>query len=252
MMVLRARNLSKQGFSHGFSTRLDGVSAGPFASLNLGNAGLDAAENIAENQRRFAREVGYAPESLFTSSQVHGRTVRRVRANEAPESLRREEADALLAERAASVGVRTADCVPLLLADPSSRAVVAVHAGWRGAAAGIACAAVETLAQSGVDPSQLMAAVFPHIRACCFEVGAEVVDALAAAAPAVEVAQQRPGSKPHAILIAVIRSQLMAAGMRAEAIEDVPGCTCCEPERFFSFRRDGAASGRHLAAIVAG
>ena len=64
--------------------------------------------------------------------------------------------------------------------------------------------------------------------------------------------KRRPGSKPHASLIAVIRSQLMAAGMSADAIEDVPGCTCCAPERFFSFRRDGAASGRHLAAIVAG
>jgi polyphenol oxidase len=250
--VLRAPSLTEHGFSHGFSTRQAGVSAPPFATLNLGAAVGDDPASVSENRRRFARAVGYLPERLFELEQVHGRAVRSVRAGDVPASVRPEHGDGLVASAGACVGIRTADCVPILLADPLTRTVAALHAGWKGTVAGVVAAGVQALCEaSGAEASRLLAAVFPHIRVCCFEVGEEVAGALTAAARGSEVLQ-RGGAKPHAALALVVRAQLLAAGLVSERIDDVPGCTCCEPERFFSFRRDGAASGRHLAAIVSG
>jgi YfiH family protein len=281
--VLRARRLTEQGFLHGFSTRAGGVSLPPYATLNLAASAGDDPDSVAENQRRFAGEVGYAPERLFVVSQVHGAAVRVVGPHDVPERVRAEAADGLVAGTGNCVGVRTADCVPILLADPETRAVAALHAGWKGCVAGVVGVGVQALAlRSAAPPARLTAAIFPHIRLCCFEVGADVAEALARAAPGGEVVRRgaalrkhaaagelpaggaaRPGGlgpgqpppdgdKPHAALIEIVRAQLLAAGVLATAIDDVPGCTCCEPERFFSYRRDGSVSGRHLAAIVAG
>jgi YfiH family protein len=249
--VLRASRLTEQGFLHGFSTRMGGVSAPPYATLNLASALGDEPGSVVENRRRFAREVGYAPERLFEVDQVHGRAVRVLGPDDRPELVRGEQADGLVAAAGAQVAVRTADCVPVLLADPASRAVAALHAGWKGCVAGVLAAGVEALAQRANAPRErLLAAVFPHIRVCCFEVGADVAEALAAAAPSCEVV--RAGARPRVALVELVRAQLTAAGLLAAQIEDVAGCTCCEPERFYSFRRDGQASGRHLAAIVSG
>ena len=249
--VLRAQQLSRQGFAHGFSTRQGGVSAAPYASLNLGGSVGDDAAKVAENLRRFAGWVGYEPSRLFTLSQVHGARVRTLSAGDEPEAVRGEQADALVARERAPIAIRTADCVPLLLADPVTRCVAAVHAGWRGTVAGVVPAGVAALlAACHAPPERLLAAVFPHIRACCFEVGADVAAQLNAVAHGADAI--RPGPKPHVDLAAIVRAQLMAAGLVAQNVEDVPGCTVCDPERFYSFRRDAAASGRHLAAIVAG
>jgi YfiH family protein len=261
--VLRAQQLSAHGFAHGFATRLGGVSAAPYASLNLGDGIGDAPDAVAENQRRFAGWVGYAPFELFTVSQVHGANVRTLQPGDAPERVRSEQADGLVARAGRAVAVRTADCVPLLLADPATRTAAAIHAGWRGSVAGVVRASVVALLEASASspnapnasPARLLAAIFPHIRTCCFEVGAEVAQALAHVAPGAQVAHVthvlRGATKPHVELAAVVRAQLLAAGLVAAHIEDVPGCTRCDAERFYSFRRDGSASGRHLAAIVA-
>jgi YfiH family protein len=251
--VLRSDLLSGAGFAHGFSLRGGGVSRPPFDSLNLGRSVGDDAASVAENHLRLARQVGYAPERLFELSQVHGRQVRRVGVHELPEQVRREEGDALCTrERGLAVGVRAADCLPLLLADPETRAVAAVHAGWRGTVANVVPAAVQALIELTSAPAhRLLAAVFPHIRACCFEVGDEVALQLTASSDAAQVVR-RDQLRPHVDLAAVVRAQLLALGISATCIDDVAGCTRCEPERFFSFRRDGQASGRHLGVIVAG
>jgi YfiH family protein len=250
--VLRSQLLTAQGFLHGFSTRQGGVSVGPFATLNLARSVGDDAEHVAENLRRFAGAVGYAPEPLFELSQVHGRLVHVLSAHDRADVLRRNEGDALVARAGAAVGVRTADCLAVLLADPQSRRVAALHAGWRGLVAGVVQASVSALCEVANAPrAQLLAAVFPHIRVCCFEVGAEVADALASAALSADVVE-RSHEKPHVRLAGVLRAQLLAAGIAAQNIDELDGCTRCDSARFFSFRRDGAASGRHLAAIVAG
>lgn len=251
--VLRSELLRRHGFLHGFSLRTGGVSVAPYASLNLGRAVGDDPASVAENHKRMAEAVGYAPERLFEVSQVHGRHVRRVRGVETPALVRAEEGDALAAtEHGVTVGVRAADCLPLLVVDPESRAVAAVHAGWRGVTLGVAGAAVQALCELGAaSVSRLHAAVFPHIRSCCFEVGADVAEQIAQASPdksVVDASRERP----HVALDAVIRAQLVALGVPAAQIDDVPGCTRCDAERFFSYRRDGNRSGRHLLAVVAG
>jgi YfiH family protein len=254
--VLRAPALTAQGFSHGFSLRQGGVSEPPFDSLNLATQVGDDPAHVAENQRRFAAWVGYDAAQLYTVSQVHGRQVERVTGAQPPDVVRSWQADALVAGAGAAVGVRTADCVPLLLGDPITRRVAAVHAGWRGVVAGVVPAAVAALCElsgSPVPPSRLSAALFPHIRRCCFEVGEDVAQALSALqldAGQTVFASKTTKQKPRVALDSLVRAQLMAAGLPPEHIEDVPGCTCCEPARFFSFRRDGAASGRHLSVIV--
>ena len=255
--VLRAPQLSRHGFAHGFSTRQGGVSSArgvssaPYASLDLAGSVGDQAVRVAENRRRFAEQVGYAPEQLFELNQVHGNQVRVVRTSDAPEVLRQQDGDGLVADAGLAIGVRTADCLPLLLADPVTRAVAALHVGWRGAAAGVVPAGLEALrAVCQAPPERLLAAIFPHIRACCFEVGPDVAQILTQAAHGAVVVESRP--EAHVELARLVRAQLMAAGVLELHIDDVAGCTRCDAERFFSFRRDGQASGRHLAVIVAG
>jgi YfiH family protein len=160
------------------------------------------------------------------------------------------EADAALATRpGVSVGVVTADCVPVLVA--AGGAVAAVHAGWRGLAAGVIPRALEAI--SAVAPGAApVAAVGPCIRGCCYEVDGPVLDALrkrfgdaldAALAPA------RPGHA-FADLAALARAALLAAGLPEEGVGVLPGaCTRCDAARFHSFRRDGAAAGRLLSWI---
>jgi polyphenol oxidase len=138
--------------------------------------------------------------------------------------------------------IRTADCVPLLLADPVRRIVAAVHAGWRGTAAAISRTTVETLQYEwGSNPIDIHVAIGPCIAACCFEVGEDV-------------AAHFPGhvdkstTRPHVDLVSANRQQLVAAGIPAANIEDLNLCTVCDPARFHSFRRD-RGTGRMIAAI---
>jgi YfiH family protein len=243
--------LQGEGVRHGFNLRTGGVSEGAYASFNLGRAVGDEAARVDENHRRFSSAVGYGGGALYEVSQVHAAGVRQVSPVEDAVLVRRYEADALVAPRGAiAIGVRVADCVPLLIADVAGGAVAAIHAGWRGTVAGVVEAGVHALLAIGDgDPRALRVAMFPHIRRCCFEVGDDVAFALQAASPDPS-AIDRSRKKPHVDLAAILRAKLGELGVGAAAIDDVPGCTRCEPERFFSFRRDGQRSGRHLAAIV--
>ncbi len=251
-LALRSPMLENAGFTHGFSLRTGGASAGGFASLNLGRGLGDDSVNVEENHRRFAASVGYPAGRLFEVTQVHGVAVRVVRSGDAPDAVRAEPADALVsAVSGAVVGVRVADCLPLLLADVRTGAVAAVHGGWRGVAASIVARAVEALVAGGSHPDDLRAAIGPHIRPCCFEVGEEVVAALERVAEGASfVAAGGARGTPHVDLAAVVAAQLHALGVEAAHRDDTGGCTRCEAARFYSFRRDGAASGRHLAAIA--
>ncbi|MDH5676772.1 MAG: peptidoglycan editing factor PgeF [Myxococcales bacterium] len=251
--LLRSVLLSDLGFHHGFNLRQGGVSQGPFASFNLGRSVGDGPAAVEENHRRFAAAVGYPERALFETSQVHGGAVHRVAGEQVVSEVRLHEADALVTAAAgAAIGVRVADCVAVLLADPDSGAVAAAHAGWRGTVRGVLEAAVAELAAvGGGRPAVFAAAIFPHIRSCCFEVGQDVADTLRAAS-AVDPVRIVPGQlRPRVDLSAIVGAKLRALGLSEERIDDVPGCTRCEPERFFSYRGLGPQSGRHVAAIVA-
>jgi polyphenol oxidase len=249
--VLRSDLLRREGFAHGFSLRTGGVSRAPFDTLNLARSVGDAPADVAENHRRFAAAVGFDPDRLMEVSQVHGAGVWVVEPGVSPAQTRREEADALVAlGEGVAVAVRVADCVPVLMADRRSGAVAAVHAGWRGCVAGVVVEALRELEEeAGTAASDLVVAIGPHIRVGAFEVGDEVAAHLDAAAPRAEVVVRGKG-KPRVDLAGVVRAQLIMLGVPGEQVEDVGGCTHDEPERFFSYRRDGRSSGRHLGVIV--
>ncbi|MCK6534633.1 MAG: peptidoglycan editing factor PgeF [Polyangiaceae bacterium] len=240
--------LSRAGFRHAFFTRNGGASVGPYASLSFSIAVGDHPDNVRENLVRAARALDVAPDKLFFLSQVHGRDVHRVDAESSRETVLVTEGDALVSsDPSVGVGVRSADCVPVLIADQKTGSVAAVHAGWRGVELGAVAAAVRHLA---AEPRDLVAAIGPHISLEAFEVSDEVAARLRACSPDPNVVSLRPGARPHVDLRRLVRAQLVSLGLAPSAVDDVPGCTMLEPGRFFSFRRDGAKSGRHLSAIV--
>lgn len=246
-VALRSRLLDREGFSHAFFTRQGGASTGPYRSLSFSLAAGDAPDAVAENVARAGRSLGVDPRHLYWASQVHGATVREVCGDVSRQDVLAWEADALWsALPGVACGVRHADCVPVLLADRRTGRVAAVHAGWRGVVAGVVPGSVRSLTPS---PEGIVAAVGPHISAEAFEVSDDVAALLAAASDARAVVRRGPG-KPHVDLFRIVEAQLVASGVTADRIERVGGCTVREPEHYFSFRRDGARSGRHLSAIV--
>lgn len=247
-MLLCSSLLAGNGFVHGFATRNGGVSKPPFATLNLGLELGDDESAVRENRRRFSSELGLAGDTLFEQRQVHGKLVREVTAHDRPGDIANCEGDGLISRAPGlAVAARTADCVPVLIAHPGSGAVAAVHAGWRGAVAGVVPEAIERL---GLRPAELLVAIGPHIRAAAFEIGDEVAVQMRAAARGPSVVDDS-SEKPHGRLAALVESQLLACGVPSPAIDDVGGCTHDEPEQFFSHRRDRGKTGRHLSAIVA-
>ena len=227
---------------HGFTDRLGGVSTGKHESLNLGVRWGDEPAAVAENLRRVAAAAGFEPGELRTIRQVHGKAVWRAATMPAG-----AEGDALWARAGDGplvVGVLTADCVPVLLADRSGTAVAAIHSGWRGTVQDIVGATVAALAADGVDPADLVAAIGPCIEAAGFEVGEEVAREFAPA-----FVRRDLGARPHVDLVAAVRAQLVAAGVPEKAIDRVGGCTWADPGKYFSYRRDGAGIGQMLAFV---
>lgn len=234
------------GVAHAFSTRI----AGGGNDFDLGGAERDDPE-WTDRRLRFRDAAGLAgPPAIL--QQVHGTRI--VRAGELPgtEPVRADGVLALAGDpRGVAPAVRVADCVPLLLADRQGRAVAAVHAGWRGTAQGIARAAVERLAALGLPAGGLLAALGPAIGRCCYEVSDEVADEVAAGSgcPPGALARRGPGGRPLLDLREANRLQLLGAGLPAAAIDSAPWCTACTPEWFFSYRREGAETGRLIACV---
>jgi YfiH family protein len=248
---LQSRLLRDAGFEHAFFTRRGGVSQGPFASLNFSVGVGDEAALVAENFERAARTLGVSTAEMYFLSQVHGREARLADGSESARSFLETEGDIVLsATKGIACAVRTADCVPILLACRQSGAVAAVHAGWRGVVAGAVAAGVQALERLIGPRLDLIAAVGPHISAAAFEVSEEVAATLLKSSSAGDtVDRSRP--KPHVDLRRIVGAQLLALGLAEAAVDHVEGCTFCDAERFFSFRRDGKRSGRHLSVIVA-
>jgi len=253
--LLRSSQLG--AFLHGFTTRAGGVSVPPYDALNLGGKWGDDAGHVAENRRRLALAAGGVP---VVARQVHGTIVRRVRADDDPAEVARQEADGLCTDVPGLVlGVFVADCVPALIGDPRTGACEAVHAGWRGTVAGILPVAVRTLAEEfGARPADLRVALGPAIGPCCFEVGLEVAQAVTARIPdagARGILRPSPrgrADRAHVDLHAENRWLLQQAGVDPALIDAAQPCTHCDRARFFSFRRDGAATGQQMGVIRAG
>jgi polyphenol oxidase len=250
LLVETSALLESEGFRHGFFGRRGGVSPAPWASLNFAASTGDRIEHVFENLDRAGRALGVERAAIFFPSQVHGTAVIELDGTEDRGEVILRQADATLSAAPGVVcGVRSADCGTVLLAHPRTGTVAAVHAGWRGAVQHVVSGVVELLASRGIAPSELVASTGPMIEACCFEVGEEVAAQVVAASTAGEVLVDRSRAKPHVDLRAMLSAELASRGVRR--VDHVRGCTVCQADRYFSFRREGQVSGRMLSAIVA-
>jgi polyphenol oxidase len=227
-----------EGYEVVFTTRLGGVSEGPYASLNLGRKSGDEVERVDENRRIACASIDADVEKLALNYQVHSNRVLRAAA-----AARGEHADGLWTEEPGlPILAMSADCLPIVLARTDGRApaVAVVHAGWRGLLEGIAASAVEALGQGG-----LAAAIGPAIGPCCYEVGEDVAEPYRGRFGDDVVRDRRLDLWTSA------ERALLAAGV--EHVERFDRCTACEPATFFSHRRDAGNTGRQgVIAYVAG
>ena len=251
-MRLTAENLDGvRAIRHGFFTRGGGVSEGIYASLNCGNGSGDAADRVAENRRRAMAELGQDEASLLTLYQVHSPDVVTVNG---PWSGPSPRADAMVTSRPGlALGILTADCAPVLLADAEGGVIGAAHAGWRGALAGVVEAAVAAMEALGAKAEHMSAAVGPCIAQASYEVGPEF-RAPFLTADAANGALFADGGKgrPHFDLPGFVGRRLTSAGVSQVTV--LARDTCAEAEDFFSYRRSQHRGdpdyGRNLSVIA--
>ena len=249
-MKLEAPALARQaGIAHGFFGRRGGVSEGPFASLNVSLRNADTMENALENRRRAVAALGAADRPLLIARQGHGTHCAIVDAPFDP--LAPPEADALATATAGLVlGVTTADCAPVLFADPEAGVVAAAHAGWRGAKDGILEATVAAMRRLGARPGRTIAAIGPCIAVAPSEVGAESEAAFLATEPASRRFFRRMVSgRPHFDLAGFCADRLARTGVAT--IDRLDRDTCAEAEDYFSYRRATLNGERHFGLQVA-
>jgi hypothetical protein len=226
-----------------FSTRLGGVSEGPYRALNLGRSTEDRPEAIEENRRRLLASLDLDAARLATAGQVHGTRVAGVTAA----GLRAGCDGLVTTEPGLALAVTGADCVPLLYHAPG--AVAVVHSGWRGTRDGAPEAGLAAVcAAADCGPERVTVHLGPCIRACCYEVGPEVARDFPVEAV------DRGSRSPRLDLPLAARLRLRAAGLPEGALFDTGACTACEAETYFSHRRDRGRTGRQwgLAAIRVG
>jgi YfiH family protein len=252
--MLQAASLSAlAGVRHAFFTRDGGVSDGIYASLNGGPGSDDAPARVAENRSRMAAALGVAPDRLLTAHQIHSPDVVTIDRPWEPQA--RPRADAIVTRAGGlAIGITTADCGPVLLADATAGVIGAAHAGWRGAATGVLEATIAAMERCGADRGRMVAALGPMIRQPNYEVGPEFVTRFKADDGANERFFQ-PSSRPnHALfdLPGYIAARLAVAGIRR--VEDLGHCTYSDAARFFSYRRSTHRNepdyGRHINAIT--
>ena len=246
--------LSDAGLRHAFTTRIGGVSTGPYASLNLATLAKDEQTdpnlNVAENYRRLRRAIGCSQYRRVETKQVHGCHV----FVPPPELIKPRDvlpADAIVSDRPGlMLTIRTADCVPILMSDRRGRIAAAIHAGWRGLLAGVIGQTVHLITQRfEFERKQLIAAIGPCIQFDQYEIGQELADAFRIAGLS-DAIQQDNCHKPHVNLRTAAVMQLNTSGVCDDAIDQTDRCTYRDASEFFSHRRDGENTGR-MAAVIA-
>ncbi len=251
---LKAVSLSAlKGIRHGFFTRQGGVSGGLYASLNCGLGSRDTAECVLENRARVAQRLGAEADHLASLYQIHSASAVTVtrpwRTDQAP------EADAMVTDvPGLAVGVLTADCAPVLLADAEGGVVAAAHAGWRGALAGILDETIAKMEALGGRRDRIVAAIGPTISLQAYEVDREFMDRFIAADAANSVYFAQPGdnSSRRFDLPRFVSDRLSNIGVLH--VETFDSCTYARQTSFFSYRRTVHRGeddyGRQISAIV--
>jgi YfiH family protein len=252
--MLQARSLAAlPGIRHAFFTRSGGVSDGAYESLNGGVGSKDAPAKVGENRARMAQKLGVEPRRLITAYQIHSPEV--VVAEQPWPPSERPRADAIVTRTPQlAIGISTADCGPVLLADREAGVIGAAHAGWRGALYGVIEATVAAMERLGASRQRMVAATGPMIRQPSYEVGRDLIDRFVGAEPG-NARFFIPASRPdHAMfdLAGYVIERLRQAGVAD--IEDVGLCTYADPAQFYSYRRAThraeADYGRHVNAIA--
>ncbi len=252
--MLRAGSFERlDNIRHGFFTRDGGVSPGLYSSLNGGLGSGDAAENVRENRDRMAATLGVAAERFVTCYQIHSPEVVVAETPWTRENAPRADAIVTRAPGLA-IGVTTADCGPVLLADSEAGVVGAAHAGWKGALAGVVESTLDAMERLGARRMRIVAALGPMIRQPNYEVGPELVERFCAADPrnVTFFAHSRRAGHSLFDLPGYIAARLAAAGVTS--VEDLGLCTYADPDRFYSYRRSTHQRepdyGRHINAIA--
>jgi polyphenol oxidase len=236
---------------HAFFTRDGGVSGGLYASLNGGTGSSDDPDNVAENRRRMAEQLGVTPENFLTVWQIHSPDAV-VAAGPWPGE--RPRADAIVTRtEGLAIGATAADCGPILFVDPNARVIGAAHAGWKGALTGVVESTVAAMEKLGAERSGIVAAIGPLIRQHSYEVGGEFVERFIEADAENAMFFLPATREGHAMfdLAGFIRMRLENAGVLM--IDDI-GVDTYSDERFYSYRRSVHRNepdyGRHVHAIA--
>ncbi|HPG89415.1 MAG TPA: peptidoglycan editing factor PgeF [Hyphomicrobium sp.] len=254
LQPITAANLTAlDGIKHGFFTRPGGISTGLYAGLNCGLGSADDAAHVLENRRRVSDHLGGAHGAVVTLYQEHGATALAIDKPMPRDNL--PKADAVVTNTLGLViGVLTADCGPILFADPDAKIVAAAHAGWRGAVSGIIESTIAEMERIGAKRTRIAAALGPCINQQAYEVGPEFETGILErdAANARYFARRDAASKPHFDLPAYILDRLARSGITN--IVNEARCTHANESLFFSFRRTTerkeADYGRQISAIV--
>lgn len=217
----------------------------PYDGFNTCHYTGASPEAIASCRRELASNLGVATEALIIPRQTHSACVRIIDALPAdPASL--EGVDGLITTLpGVALVIHTADCVPVVMADPHKGIIAAVHSGWRGTKADITGEALRLMESLGSDPADIIAAMGPCICQSCFETGQEVAEQF----PEAYVSHEF-GEKPHIDLPAIIRDRLTASGVKSGNISMPPACSRCDHHNYFSARRLGVKSGRTATVII--
>ncbi len=248
--IISSEKLKKvNALVHSFSTRRRGVESQPSKDLNMGFTPLLLPAKTEENRRIFLCSIGAESMALKTVRQVHKSKV--IIVNSEEDEI--QEGDGLISGgKNILLGILTADCFPLLLAEKNGNAVAALHCGWRSTAGGIIENSIRLFRNKfAVSSCELLAVIGPGIRQCCFEVADELITGFKDKGFNISK-YLKPSNQPERYMFDLagqIKEQLLEAGLKAEHIDDVAKCTCCDSANFFSYRRDGEKAGRLMSVI---
>lgn len=254
LQPIEASSLARlHGIRHGFFTRAGGVSDGLYATLNCGPGSADDPARVAENRARVARHLGGRDGDVVTVYQIHSAAA--VAADAPVAAADRPKADGVVTRTPGLViGVLTADCTPVLFADPEAKVIGAAHAGWRGAMSGVLEVTISQMEELGAVRSRIIAAIGPTINQTAYEVGPEFEGAILSGCPdnARFFNREKPDARAHFDLPAYVEMRVAAA--RIGEIERQTPCTYENESLFYSFRRSQHRGevdyGRQIAAIV--
>lgn len=252
LSILVCNELERAGFVNGFSTRLGGTSPLPNAALNLGYCRADSRENVDENRRRFLEALRSEQTPLVTARQTHSRehlTIASQKEARGPEP----SCDAMITGLAGVLlAVQTADCLPIMIADPQTGTVAAIHAGWRGTADRITERTIAGLINQGVNPRNCLAALGPNACAECYKVKSDVIDRFKQ-----EFGYWRKlfaGSTDEGTMGLDIRAanvqQLLFCGFSPERIFVADYCTMHQNHLFFSYRREAHGKNSNVGRML--